>query len=84
MNVELNGEPRTLAAGTTLTELTSFGKGGYYPGEWYALHSIATDTKGNIYTTETYMGRRLQRFTYKGPAPVAAKQQGVPWPAAAK
>ena len=25
-----------------------------------------TDTKGNIYTTETYRGQRVQRFVYKG------------------
>ena len=30
------------------------------------MHSIATDSKGNIYTTETYDGRRLQQFVYKG------------------
>jgi hypothetical protein len=30
------------------------------------VHSIATDSKGNIFTTETYEGRRLQKFVYKG------------------
>jgi hypothetical protein len=64
----------------SLTELTTFGKGGHYPGEWYSLHSIATDSKGNLYTTETYQGRRIQRFMYKGLAPVQSKQQGVAWP----
>ena len=64
----------------SLTELTTFGKGGHYPGEWYSLHSIATDSKGNLYTTETYQGRRLQRFMYKGLAPVQSRQQGVAWP----
>ena len=64
----------------SMTELTTFGKGGHYPGEWYSLHNIATDSKGNLYTVETYQGRRLQRFLYKGIAPVRAKQQGVPWP----
>ena len=64
----------------SLTELTTFGKGGHYPGEWYSLHSIATDSKGNLYTTETYQGRRLQRFMYKGLAPVHSRQQGVAWP----
>jgi DNA-binding beta-propeller fold protein YncE len=64
----------------SLTELTNFGKGGHYPGEWYSLHNIATDSKGNLYTVETYQGRRLQRFLYKGLAPVTSKQQGVPWP----
>ena len=64
----------------SLTELTSFGSGGHYPGEWYSLHSIAVDSKGNIYTTETYQGRRVQKFTYKGLAPVTKKDQGVVWP----
>jgi sugar lactone lactonase YvrE len=64
----------------SMEELTNFGKGGHYPGEWYSLHNIATDSKGNIYTVETYQGRRLQRFLYKGISPVRAKQQGVPWP----
>jgi DNA-binding beta-propeller fold protein YncE len=64
----------------SMEELTNFGKGGHYPGEWYSLHNIATDSKGNLYTVETYQGRRLQRFLYKGIAPVRTKQQGVPWP----
>jgi DNA-binding beta-propeller fold protein YncE len=65
----------------SMTELTTFGKGGHYPGEWYSLHNIATDSKGNLYTVETYQGRRLQRFLYKGLAPVHARRQGVAWPA---
>jgi hypothetical protein len=44
------------------------------------VHSIATDSKGNIYTTETYEGKRVQKFVYRGLAPVAAKDQGPPWP----
>jgi len=64
----------------SMEELTNFGKGGHYPGEWYSLHNIAVDSKGNLYTVETYQGRRLQRFLYKGLAPVKAKQQGVVWP----
>ena len=64
----------------SLTELTTFGKGGHYPGEWYSLHNLSTDSKGNLYTVETYQGRRLQRFLYKGLAPVAGKQTGVAWP----
>ena len=64
----------------SMTELTSFGKGGHYPGEWYSLHNIALDSKNNLYTVETYQGRRLQRFLYKGLAPVTSKQTGVAWP----
>lgn len=64
----------------SLEVLTSFGQGGRQPGEFYGPHSIATDSKGNIYTTETYRGQRVQRFLYKGLAPVTKKDQGVVWP----
>jgi DNA-binding beta-propeller fold protein YncE len=64
----------------SLEILTSFGDGGRQPGQFFAVHSIATDSKGNIYTTETYEGKRLQKFTYRGLAPVTSKNRGVPWP----
>jgi DNA-binding beta-propeller fold protein YncE len=63
----------------SLQELTNFGEGGHYPGQFYSIHSIAIDSKGNLYTTETYQGRRVQKFVYKGIGPVA-KEQGVVWP----
>jgi DNA-binding beta-propeller fold protein YncE len=63
----------------SMTELTAFGDGGRQPGQFYAVHSIATDSRGNVYTTETYEGKRLQRFVYKGVGAVAASQ-GVVWP----
>jgi len=68
----------------TLEILTSFGDGGRQPGAFYAVHSIATDSKGNIYTTETYHGQRVQRFMYKGLGTVTKKDQGVVWPKTAK
>ena len=64
----------------TMEILTSFGDGGRQPGQFYSIHSIATDSKGNIYTTETYEGRRLQKFVYKGLAPVTKQDQGTVWP----
>jgi hypothetical protein len=67
----------------SLEVLTSFGEGGRQPGEFYGVHSIATDSKGNIYTTETYRGQRVQKFVYKGMAPVTKKDQGVLWPKSA-
>ena len=63
----------------SLEILTQFGDGGRQPGEFFAVHSIATDSKGNIYTTETYEGKRIQKFVYKGMANVAPNQ-GVVWP----
>ena len=64
----------------SLQMLTTFGEGGRQPGEFYGVHSIATDSKGNIYTTETYRGQRVQKFVYKGLAPVTKEDQGVVWP----
>ena len=68
----------------TLKILTSFGDGGRQPGQFFGVHSIATDSKGNIYTTETYEGKRLQKFVYKGLGPVTRPEQGVPWPGATR
>jgi DNA-binding beta-propeller fold protein YncE len=67
----------------SLTELTSFGDGGRQPGQFYGVHSIATDRAGNIYTTETWEGKRLQKFVFKGLAPVTGPNQGVVWPSTA-
>ena len=64
----------------TLEEVTAFGDGGRQPGQFYGVHSIATDSKGNIYTTETWEGKRLQKFVYKGIGNVMAANQGVLWP----
>ena len=64
----------------SLEILTSFGDGGRQPGQFFAVHSIATDSKGNIYTTETYEGKRVQKFVYKGMKPVTKANQGVVWP----
>jgi DNA-binding beta-propeller fold protein YncE len=68
----------------SLEVLTSFGEGGHQPGEFYGNHSIATDSKGNLYITETYRGQRVQKFVYKGMAPVTKTDQGVAWPANAR
>ena len=64
----------------SLEILTTFGDGGRQPGQFYAVHSIAADSKGNLYTTETYRGQRVQKFTYKGLGPVTKKDQGTVWP----
>ena len=64
----------------SLEILTTFGDGGRQPGQFFAVHSIATDSKGNIYTTETYEGKRVQKFKYMGLKPVEQEHQGVPWP----
>ena len=63
-----------------LEHLYSFGDGGRYPGQFFGAHSIATDSKGNIYVTETYEGKRVQKFIYTGVGPVTTTTRGVVWP----
>jgi hypothetical protein len=53
---------------------------GRQPGEFYGVHSIATDSKGNIYKTGNYGGQQVQKFVYKGIGPVTKADQGVVWP----
>jgi DNA-binding beta-propeller fold protein YncE len=61
----------------SLEVVSQFGTGGRAPGQFRGVHSIAVDSKGNIYTTETYTGKRLQKFVFKG---MGAPQRGLPWP----
>jgi hypothetical protein len=55
-----------------LQVVSHFGSGGRGPGQFYAPHNVSLDSKGNIYTVETYEGKRLQKFNYKGIGAVAA------------
>jgi DNA-binding beta-propeller fold protein YncE len=65
---------------STMEVLTTFGDGGRQPGQFFGVHSIATDSAGNLYTTETYEGKRLQKFVYRGLQPVVSMEQGTVWP----
>ena len=50
----------------TLEPLTSFGRPGVAPGEFYVIHHMATDSRGNLYTAEVEDGRRAQKFVFEG------------------
>lgn len=45
--------------GKILGQMGSMGENG---GQFYGLHMIAVDSKGNIYTGEVFAGERVQRF----------------------
>ncbi len=45
--------------GKVLGQMGSMGENG---GQWFGLHMIAVDSKGNIYTGEVFNGERVQRF----------------------
>jgi hypothetical protein len=53
----------------TLEVVASFGQRGRWGGEFESPHSIAIDSKGNLYVAETLDGRRIQRFLRKGTVP---------------
>lgn len=55
----------------TLEVVTAFGRAGHWAGQFYGAHNIAADSKGNLYVTETYEGKRVQKFLYQGMAPAA-------------
>jgi DNA-binding beta-propeller fold protein YncE len=57
----------------TLEPLDSFGRNGVAPGEFYVMHHMNVDAKGNLYVTEVQDGRRVQKFAFKGYAPLPAK-----------
>ena len=63
----------------SLEELTRFGSGGRQPGQFLGPHSLASDSKGNLYTVDAFE-YRFQKFTYKGLVPVTKKDQGAVWP----
>ena len=50
----------------TLQEVGSFGDGGRQPGRFYAVGSVAVDSRGNVYTGETLEGKRVQKFVPRG------------------
>jgi len=45
--------------GKVIGQMGSMGENG---GQWFGLHMIALDSKGNIYTGEVFAGERVQRF----------------------
>ena len=61
----------------TLATVSSVGAGGRGPGQFYGVGSVAVDGSGNLFTGETYEGKRLQKFNFKGmgrPTPPASKE----------
>ena len=62
-----------------LEYLYSFGSGGRMSGQFFGTHSLEVDSQGNIYTTETFEGKRVQKFRYVGMGNPSGNV-GVPWP----
>jgi hypothetical protein len=49
--------------------LSGFGQPGHNAGEFTFLHTVAVDSRGNLYTAETVDGRRIQKFKPVGQRP---------------
>jgi predicted DNA-binding protein with PD1-like motif len=56
----------------TLEVVSAFGHAGHSAGEFYGAHVMAADSKGNLFIGETYEGKRVQKFVYRGLAPAQA------------
>jgi DNA-binding beta-propeller fold protein YncE len=46
----------------SLEVVSSFGGAGHWAGQFYGAHNIAVDSAGSLYITETYEGKRVQKF----------------------
>lgn len=60
----------------TLEVMGAFGRAGHWAGQFYGAHNIATDSEGSLFITETYEGKRVQKFVYKGLGPATPSQVG--------
>jgi hypothetical protein len=49
----------------TLQVVSAFGQGGRLPGEFVGVGSLAVDSKGNLYSGETFEGKRVQKWILK-------------------
>ena len=50
----------------SLEIVSTFGGAGHWAGQFYGAHNLAIDSKGNLFITETYEGKRVQKFAYRG------------------
>ena len=57
----MNGEVRVVDHATKAV-VTRFGRPGRQAGQFTALHNIAVDRQGNVYTAEVNTGQRVQKF----------------------
>jgi hypothetical protein len=53
----------------TLAAVGAFGQAGRWAGQFYGAHVQAADSRGNLFIGETYEGKRVQKFLYRGLRP---------------
>jgi DNA-binding beta-propeller fold protein YncE len=49
----------------TLETVSTFGGGGHWAGQFYGAHNLAVNSRGDLFITETYEGKRVQKFRYQ-------------------
>jgi DNA-binding beta-propeller fold protein YncE len=49
--------------------VSTVGSGGRGAGFFFGVHNVAVDSKGNVYTTEVFEGKRIQKFKVVSGAP---------------
>jgi DNA-binding beta-propeller fold protein YncE len=42
--------------------VSTFGGAGHWAGQFYGAHNLAVNSKGDLFITETYEGKRVQKF----------------------
>ena len=50
----------------SLEVVSAFGRAGHSAGQFYGAHVMTSDSKGNLFIGETYEGKRVQKFAYRG------------------
>jgi hypothetical protein len=53
----------------TLQVVSTFGGAGHWAGQFYGAHNLAVNSRGDLFITETYEGKRVQKFIYTGLGP---------------
>lgn len=53
----------------SLQVVSTFGGAGHWAGQFYGAHNLAVNSTGDLFITETYEGKRVQKFRYSGLGP---------------
>jgi DNA-binding beta-propeller fold protein YncE len=53
-------------ARSSLEPVAEFGRGGRAPGHFGWVHNLAVDSRGNVYTSEVDIYKRIQKFRPEG------------------
>jgi DNA-binding beta-propeller fold protein YncE len=60
------GQKVRILSRASLTTVAEFGRGGRAPGHFGWVHNVAVDSRGNVYTSEVDIYKRIQKFRPDG------------------